>query len=190
MACGGEICLGMALAWGVQLVLAAIRGAGSLIADQMGLALGGAAAPGPAEDQPALGSFYSILALASLVAIDGHHAILRLAANTFRTVPPGTLSFENALELPAQLLATAGPLLFEAACVFGLPVLSVLLLAALAQAFLSRVLPEADFFSMGPPLRAAVGLGAAFVALPTFVEVSRRYFELSFQAAAGAVPSH
>jgi len=172
----GEIVLGFAMGWGILLVFGAIRAAGSLVADQMGLAMGGAASTAPSDEGPALGSFYSVVAIAALVSLDAHALVLRLAAESFRVAPPGAMGLDDVMRFPVRLVTGAGPLLFEGACVFGFPVLSVLILAALAQAILSRVLPEADFFSFGPALRAAIGIGVAFASLPFFAQAARELF--------------
>ncbi len=176
MTLGGELALGFVLGWSSILVLGAIRGVALLIVDQSSLALGSANDSGASDGPPALADFYSILVLALIVTLDLHHAVLRAAAWSFNTVPPGEMSFARVPAAMEKLLAQAGPHLFEAAMCIGFPVLSVLLITGLGQAVLARVLPEVDYFAFGPALRSAVGLGVACVSLPFFADASRSLF--------------
>lgn len=176
LALGGELAVGFALGWSSLLVLGAIRGLATLLVDQSGLALGGAAQAETADGPPALASFYSVLAVTIIVTLDLHHAALRAVAWSFRAMPPGNLSFQRIPAALEALASQAGPHLFEAALCLGFPVLSVLLLAGLAQAALARVLPEADYFAFGPALRSAVGLAVACVSLPFLAATSRAFF--------------
>ena len=175
-AIGGELVVGLLLGWSSLLVLGAIRGLASLLVDQSGLALGGAAEAATADGPPALSSFYSVLAVTIFVTLDLHHAALRAVAWSFQAIAPGDFSFDRIPAALERLLAQTGPHLFEAALCLGFPVLGVLLLAGLAQAALARVLPEADYFAFGPALRTAVGLGVACASLPFLADVSRSLF--------------
>ncbi len=168
----GEALLGLALGWSGLLVLGAIRGAAALIADQIGLSLGGAVSVA-GEDGPALRSFHAALGIFIFLALDLHHAFLRSLAESFTWLPPGSLTGDGAASALGMLALSAGSHLFEAALVIAFPVMSVLLLVSVAQGALSRVLGELDFFAFGITLRAAVGLCVVFWTLPRLAGVSQ-----------------
>lgn len=169
----GEALAGFILGWAALIAMGALRGAAVLITELMGLSLGGGAEALAGEDGPPLRSFYAALGMYVFLALDLHHAFIRCAAESFVWFPPGSLAADGAARSLGMLVLSTGTHLFEAALVAAFPVMSVLLLASVAQGALARVLPELDFFAFGFSLRAAVALGALVLTLPALSEVSQ-----------------
>ncbi|MBI4602744.1 MAG: flagellar biosynthetic protein FliR [Planctomycetes bacterium] len=181
----GEVLVGAALGWSACLVLAAARGAATLLSDQMGLA--GAGAEGDGLGEPALRAFHGLLGLFIFLAADLHHECLRAAAESFSALPPGSLGAGGASAALARLIASSGARLFEAGVCLALPVTSVLLLTAAAQGILARVSPELDFFAFGFLLRAAVGLLVVLFTLPPVAGLCRGLLEAAIAEGRGVV---
>lgn len=183
LALGGELVLGAVLGWGASLVWNAALGVSAICADQLGLPLGPQGDLNGGHEEPALASFYGVLGLAVLSSLDLHHLVLRLVGGSLELLPPGGFSVD--LQSPAlfQLVNWTGPILFQAVLVLGLPILSVMLLATAAQGVLNKLLPEADYFAFGPPLRVAIGLGTACLSLPVLATTAQSLFHQAFESA-------
>lgn len=174
--CLTELLTGAGLGWAACLALSALRAAGVALADQAGLALGGAL-DGADADSGALRSLFALMGVYTFITLDFHHAFLRVWGHSLQALPVGGWTTGKALEALQRLIVEGGAQLFEAAFVAALPVMCVLLVASLCQGILSRALPEIDFFAFGPALRTGVGLCAVFALLPSLAHISRSLFE-------------
>ncbi len=167
----GELLVGMALGWSVLLVLACVKGAADLIAQQTGLSANlivnsqahGAGSP--------VSFLYHGLAVYLLLALNLHHSLVRSVLKSFTWVPPGSLSGEAVPVVLGRLALEIGGDLFFAALVLALPLLLAMALVSVAQAALGRALPQAELFTLGLPVRLLVGLAVLYASLP----VSLRY---------------
>ena len=167
----GELLVGMALGWSVLLVLACVKGAADLIAQQTGLSANLIVDPqAPGAGSP-VSFLYHGLAVYLLLALNLHHSLIRSVLKSFTWVPPGSLSGEAVPVVLGRLALEIGGDLFFAALVLALPLLLAMALVSMAQGVLGRALPQAELFTLGLPVRILVGLAVLYASLP----VSLRY---------------
>jgi flagellar biosynthesis protein FliR len=172
-----ELLLGGALGWGCLLVLGAVQGACSLVAQQIGLSVGGAVDPQSQTEEGTLAPFYSLTAVCVFLLLDLHHALIRAVAASFVWVPPGTMRVELLPGVLVSLVLQVGPDLLLAAATLALPVVLAMLLVSLVQGLLGRALPQAELLVLGLPLRLVVGLGVLVVSLAPSAGLMRLCFE-------------
>lgn len=105
------------------------------------------------------------LALLAFFSANGHLLVFQALQASFIAMPPDALLSAGS----ALSLAKSGGLLLAAAAQLALPVLVLVLLAQMAVAVLSRMLPGVDGFSVGLTLGAFVLLGGLAMAIPMLV---------------------
>ena len=162
-----EALAGAALGYAAQFVFWAVQFAGEAIGFQMGLSMAQVYNPVEGHSANPIGRILSLTFLLFFLLIDGHHHLLRALVASFDVVP-----------LAGARVAAAGPLLlqwvgrlFVTALRLAAPFLVTIFLVDLALGVFARMVPQADLFSLGLPLKLAVGLGIAGVFLSQFVPV-------------------
>lgn len=155
VAVGVEVCAGLALGLAAQFIFWAVQFAGEVIGFQMGLSMAQIYNPVEGGYANPLGRLLNLSFLLIFLLIDGHHHVLQALVASFEVVP-----------LAQAKVAAAGPLLlgwmsalFSTALRLAAPFLVTILLVDAALGVFARVVPQADLFSMGLPLKLAVGLG-------------------------------
>lgn len=165
-----NVLIGVVIGFAVRLVFAALELAGELIGLQMGLSFAGFFNPGTGQQQNAVASFMSLLALLMFIAIDGHLMLIHALAESFRLYP---VSVGMDLPMGFDRLLRLGSDMFAIALTIALPFLAVMLLTNVVLGVLARVAPQLNIFAVGFPMTILVGLVTLFVLLP-YVETPLR----------------
>lgn len=176
----GEVLIGLALGFVLQLSFAAPVIAAEQIGGAMGMSIASAADPVSGVHSPVLGQYFTVLLTLVFLGLGGHLVFLRLLVESYTAFPPG------AAWLDAQrlgLVAGFASDMFVAAIAIALPVTLVLLLVQLATAVLSRSAPALNLFALGLPAGILAGLAALIAAAPLAAD---QFAELSAQALAQA----
>ncbi len=173
----GEAVIGAAIGAASLLVIAAVRSAATLIGEQTGFAFGGFLDPYADAGDSVLKLLYGGLATFTLLAVEVHHEILRAVADSFQIIAPGQLTADGLAAGLGRITLMVGALLLQAVPILVLPVSAVLLLASVAQGFLSRLFPELETVVFGFLLRTLVALGVVALSLPFFVDTCARFFD-------------
>ncbi|MCH8960558.1 MAG: flagellar biosynthetic protein FliR [Bacteroidetes bacterium] len=162
-----EVLTGVVLGFAAQFIFWTIQFAGEVIGFQMGLSM--AQIYNPAEGLYAnpLGRLLSLSFLMVFLLIDGHHHVLRALVGSFDVVP-----------LAGAHLAATGPLLlkwmgllFVTAMRLASPFMVTIFLVDAALGVFARVVPQADLFSLGLPLKLLAGLALMYFFLQNFFPV-------------------
>jgi flagellar biosynthetic protein FliR len=165
-----NVLIGVVIGFAVRLVFAALELAGELIGLQMGLSFAGFFNPSTGQQQNAVASFMSLLALLMFIAIDGHLMLIHALAESFRLYP---VSVGMDLPMGFDRLLRLGSDMFAIALTIALPFLAVMLLTNVVLGVLARVAPQLNIFAVGFPMTILVGLVTLFVLLP-YVETPLR----------------
>lgn len=158
-----ELLLGLALGFVAQLLFAAVQLAGQFVEVPLGFGMAGVMDLTTGTRVPLFGQFYYLLVAIVFLTVDGHLVVLRALGESFREVPPGSL-------LPGggatQVVLQAFVEMFRSGLAIAVPVLAAVLVTDAALALANRAVPQLNIFSIGFPLKTAVGLLAAMAALP------------------------
>jgi flagellar biosynthesis protein FliR len=158
-----ETLIGFAMGLGAAVFVGAAEAAGDLLAVQMGLSGAASLDPLTMHSVPVLGQFTSLLAVALLLAMDGHLLMIDSVAASFRYLPVGApIDVQGGLSAMISL----GSTLFLLGLRFAAPVLGVVLIANASLAVLGRAAPQLNILSVAFPVQIGVGLVALSAAVP------------------------
>lgn len=155
-----EVLMGVVIGFVTNLVFVGIGIAASMIGLQSGFTAASLFNPFTNVSSSALDQFYSLIAIALFLAIDGHHMLIRALFRTFELVPIGTfaitsVTIERIMALTSQV--------FVIGITLALPIVGTMLLTDAGLGLIAKVVPQIQVFFVGLPLK--VGLGFATLAL-------------------------
>jgi len=159
-----EVAYGLALGLVVHLGFLAVRQAGSIAGIQMGLTLAEIIDPATNSEEGPMGLFLETVFVLLLLAVGGHHLLLRALGRSFELLPAGRLPDVTAL---AEGLVQAGSALFVFSLKLAGPILAGLLLLSVILAVVARVVPEMNVLLVGLPVQVLLGLVLAAAMIPT-----------------------
>ena len=163
----GELAIGALLGWTSMLVLGAVEGAAQLVAQQSGLSAASVADPQGGSPEVGLAFLYRGLAIFVFLSVDLHHSLLRSISSSLEVAPLGAVGWTQLGEMTTRLIGGLGVDVFRAALALALPVVLAMGMVSLVQGVLGRMLPEAEIFTLGLPLRALVALVTIAATLPS-----------------------
>lgn len=176
LAVGGEVLVGLALGFVLQLSFAAPIIAAEQIGGAMGMSIATTSDPLSGAHSPALGQYFTVLLSVIFLGLGGHLTWLHLVVESYSALPPGAAWLSpDKLELIASFAAQ----MFVAAVAIALPVTLVLLLVQLVSGVLSRSAPALNLFSLGLPAGVLAGIAALIAAAPL---VAEQFADLSAEA--------
>jgi flagellar biosynthetic protein FliR len=158
-----EALIGLALGFVLQCVLLAVRVAGELVGHEMAFNMGAIADPATGISSPLVTRVYEGLFLLGLLAVDGHHVLLRALSDSFGAAPVGEIALEAGLVDGTRMLFSE---MFTAGLTFAAPVTVVLVLVSLLIGLLARAVPQLNVLEVGFTLRIAVALIAMLAFAP------------------------
>lgn len=163
LAIGGEVLVGLALGFVLQLSFAAPLVAAEVIGGTMGMSMASTVDPHSGAHSPALGQYYTIILTLVFLALGAHLQWFALLVESYRVLPPGA-----AWLAPDRVrdIAGLGAELFATALVIALPVTFVLMVVQLVTGVLSRSAPALNLFALGLPAGVLAGLAALIASAP------------------------
>lgn len=163
LAAAGEILVGLALGFALQVAFAAPVVAAEVFAGGMGMSMALTSDPNGGQQMTAFGQYLSIVLILIFLSLGAHLHWMALVVESYRVFPPGEtwLGPER-----FEAIAGFGGTLFETALRITLPVSLVLLLVQLVTGILSRSAPALNLFALGLPAGVLAGLAALIVAAP------------------------
>lgn len=158
-----EIVVGIAFAFTLACLFAAVTSAGAILDSLIGFSFGALVDPMSGVQSGPLVQLYSLVAVMVFIAIGGDAWVIGGLARTYEVVP--------LLQTPSLAALTAGAVdsfagIFGAALAVSAPVLLALVLTDVSFGVVSRVVPQLNVFAVGFPVKIAVGLLVVGVSLP------------------------
>jgi len=174
-----EIGIGVSMGFLVQLVFDAIALGGQVIGMTMGLGFAVFLDRARGVSVPVLGQLFLMLAMLVFLSLDGHLAMIRLLAESFRAWPMS----EGGLTLPilSELLMWTGQL-FVFALKIALPAITALLVVNLSFGIMSRAAPTLNLFAVGFPVAMLLGFTVIFLNMGALVENVTLFLTMSISA--------
>jgi flagellar biosynthetic protein FliR len=167
LAVAGEVMVGLALGFVLQIAFAAPAMAAEVIGGSMGMSMAVSADPGSGGQTTAFGQYFTIVLTLIFLSLGGHLHWIALLVESYRSFPPGeTWLGPDSFEL---IVSFAGAM-FETAVRIALPVTLVLLLVQILTGVLSRSAPSLNLFALGLPAGVLAGIAALIMAAPLFYD--------------------
>ncbi|MAM39604.1 MAG: flagellar biosynthetic protein FliR [Erythrobacter sp.] len=178
----GEVLVGLAMGFILQLAFAAPVLGAEVISGTMGMSMATAVDPGSGAQSPALGQYFTVIMTLIFLGIGAHLQWIGLLVESYRTFPPGETWFGT--EHTGAILSFAS-MMFVMAVMIALPVTFVLLLSQLVTGVLSRSAPSLNLFALGLPAGILAGIAALIMSAPVLVEQLTWLSRLAITASAG-----
>lgn len=176
--------VGLAFAFALAMLLAALESAGALIDVVSGFSYGSLINPMNNESSAVISRFYSLVGTMIFLIIGGDGWTLRGLSRTFQLVPltdaPRLSSLVGGVE---HVFAT----IFTAALEIAAPVMAALLITDVAFGIVSRVVPQINVFAIGFPTKVAVALLVVSASLPFVSNWISSQLSVSVTAALGTL---
>ena len=158
-----NVLVGLALAYCVACVFAAIEGAGVLADSFAGFSFGQTVDPVSGNPGGALTNLYTMVGLVLFLVIGGDAWTLRGLTATFNAIPIG----RSVLVKPMSgFVVSAFESVFVGAIEIVAPLMLALVISDIAFGMVSRVVPQLNVFAVGFPLKVGVALIVVGVSLP------------------------
>ena len=151
-----ELLVGVGVGMIASFCIHGVRMAGELAGSQMGLGFGALVDPMSGDQSTVLARFLSLVALAVIVSLNGHHILLRGIAEGFASLPPGTAL--AALPHAAIALPMAAGSIFVSAVVVAAPAIATVFCIKIGMAILARSAPQLHILAIGFIITITVGV--------------------------------
>jgi flagellar biosynthesis protein FliR len=158
-----ELLVGLAFAFAIAALFAAVTAAGSLADTLIGFSFGALVDPITGNNASVLSQAYSLVGVAVFIAIGGDAWVIQGLNHTYDLVP--------LVDFPALGSMVAGVQhafvgIFVAAIELSAPVLLAVIITDAAFGVVARVVPQLNVFQVGFPAKVTVGLLVIGVSLP------------------------
>jgi flagellar biosynthetic protein FliR len=158
-----ELVVGLAYAFAVAAVFAAVSVAGGLIDTFVGFSFGSLIDPLTGNQSQVISQVYSMVGLMVFVAIGGDRFMLEGLGRTYQLVP--------ILKYPALKALIGGAVqaftsIFVAALELAAPLIVAMLITDASFGLVARVAPQMNIFAVGFPAKIAVAFLVLGVSLP------------------------
>jgi flagellar biosynthetic protein FliR len=160
---GKELLVGLAYAFALAAVFAAISVAGSLLDTAIGFSFGSLIDPVTGTQSSILAQLYAMVGVLVFIAIGGDHWMIEGLARSYQLIPISEFSSIGAMVGGADHAFVS---IFTSAVELAAPVLLAVLLTDCAMGLVARVMPQLNVFAVGFPAKIAVGLTIMGVSLP------------------------
>lgn len=158
-----EVLLGLFLAFCLQLLVLAVHVGGEVVGLEMGFQMATQVDPESGVSLPLISRIYETLFLLALLAVDGHHELLRALSDSFARAPIGSMVVDADL---GAFLTRMFSEMFAAGLAFAAPVMVLLALTSALVGLLSRAVPQINVLEMGFTLRIGLALIAMYLFAP------------------------
>ncbi len=178
LAVAGELVFGMALTFCILAIFSAVQAGGEILSFQMGFGFAQAADPLYGAQVTLINRWLQMVATLVLLAMNGHHMILRALVESFRNIPIGGFVF--GAESFGRLMTFGGEI-FVIAIKFAAPVMAALLLIQLALALLAKFAPQINIMAVSFPLTVLLGFVFIAFAFAAWGEMMQRLFATAIE---------
>ncbi len=150
----GELIYGILFSLSMMLIFSAFQLAGELIGFEMGFGFSQTADPMTGSKFTVLSVWTQLLATMIFFSVNGHHMVLKLLIESFKTIPIGSFALDSGLF--AKILILSG-MLFTLAVKLAAPVLSVLILTQVGLGLMSKFAPQLNIQVISFPVTITIG---------------------------------
>src|SRR3989338_3561573 len=157
----------------MRLIFTAVELAGELAGLQMGLGFATFFDPINASHTPVIGRWFGMLAALAFLAMNGHLYMLSALAESFHTLPIGSMMPTNGL----YAVAGWGGSIFAYGLQIALPLVATLLSVNIALGILTRAAPQLNLFAIGFPITLAIGFFVLALAMSSFAPLFDRLMQ-------------
>ncbi len=169
----GEVAVGLGIGLTMQIFFEAAQMAGQFLGVQTGLAVASILDPQSQADSPVLAVLNQLVVTLIFLALNVHHALLRLLARSFVNLPLG--SFHLGQTWAGFLLHVSGAI-WAVGLQIAAPVIGATLIADVAMGFLARAAPQLPVLFLGVSVKNLLGISILAGTLRLWPSLWQRQF--------------
>jgi flagellar biosynthetic protein FliR len=158
-----EVVVGLAFAYALAAMFAALQAAGTLLDTLIGFSFGAIVDPVTGTQSAVIQQMYSLFGVAIFIAIGGDTWVIKGLSRTYDSVP---LLDAPAIGTMVQGAQVAFSGIFISAFMIGAPVIIALIIVDAAFGIVSKVVPQMNIFAVGFPAKMIIGLTLIGATLP------------------------
>ncbi len=170
-----EAVFGAALGITISILFQAVKVGAGIIEQQMGLTSSQIFDPFTGDSGQPLGSLLEIIFLLMFLAVNGHHAFLRIIHRSYKILPAGTPMDITSM---TEAIIRSGTEMFTAALQISGPILACFLVVLCLFAIFARIVPEMNILFISMPVRVAIGMVLVTLFLPFLESFVSKFAEL------------
>jgi flagellar biosynthetic protein FliR len=163
-----EVLLGILIGFVCNFFVYGVEFAGHMVGFQMGFGASTAFDPMSEVQASVVGRFQGLLALTLFLVMNGHHILVSAFASSYRLVPPMLAGLAG--RAGSELIAATASV-FTIAVRVSIPALVALFIAHIAIAMLAKTIRTMNVFTIGFPVKIALGLTVIGFSMPYFAFV-------------------
>jgi len=158
-----EVIVGLAFAYALHAMFAALQVAGTLLDTLIGFSFGAIVDPVTGTQSAVIQQMYGLFGVAIFIALNGDALVIAGLGRTYEAVPLLDAPAINSMVQGAQV-AFSG--IFVSAFMIGAPVIIALIIVDAAFGVVTKVVPQMNIFAVGFPAKMIVGLTLIGASLP------------------------
>ncbi|MCA9600738.1 MAG: flagellar biosynthetic protein FliR [Myxococcales bacterium] len=178
-----EAMVGTVFALASALPFVALDWSGQLVDTWRGASLAEVIAPPTGERTSPLGDLYLLFGVALFAAAGGHRVAIAAFARSFDAIPVGHAEALAGVTGSGLVAAKNVGSALGFAVVLTAPALVAIVAVELVLGFVGRMVPQIPVFFAGMPVRAAVGIAACLLVVPSLAEVLAPAFSQAIERA-------
>ncbi|MBS1707319.1 MAG: flagellar biosynthetic protein FliR [Armatimonadetes bacterium] len=171
-----ECTMGLALGWGVQLLVNCLQMAGAITDLQIGMASAQVFNPAVGGTASPIANLKVMLGTVLILLLGGHHMMFQAFMESYRYPSAGLTPSQGMLTLLLQLLFR----LLIASVQIAAPVVGVTIVIDAAASLVNKAVPQTQPFLISMPVKICLGLLALMLGLPTLVVAVQRGMDAVF----------
>lgn len=158
-----EVIVGLAFAYALHAMFAALQVAGTLLDTLIGFSFGAIVDPVTGTQSAVIQQMYGLFGVAIFIALGGDSMVIAGLGRTYEAVPLLDAPAINSMVQGAQV-AFSG--IFVSAFMIAAPVLIAIVIVDAAFGVVTKVVPQMNVFAVGFPAKMIVGLTLIGASLP------------------------
>ncbi len=158
-----ELVVGLAFAYALHAMFAALQVAGTLLDTMIGFSFGAMVDPITGTQSAVIQQMYGLFGVAIFIAMNGDALVIAGLGRTYEAVPLLEAPALNSMVQGAQV-AFSG--IFVSAMMIAAPVVIALIIVDAAFGVVTKVVPQMNIFAVGFPAKMIVGLTLIGASLP------------------------
>lgn len=162
-----QIALGLTAGFILQMVFSIMLFAGQTIAYSMGLGFASMVDPATGVQVPVIAQLFVISGSLLFLAVDGHLLLIEMLAQSFRTLPVGTIGMDKT---DLWRVISWSSMIFADGLLLSMPVMATLLFVNISFGVASKAAPQLQIFGVGFPITIMLGMVLIWVGLPNLLE--------------------
>lgn len=179
ISCLKEMFVGLLIGYVTVMVFSVANMAGQLIDVQIGFGMAQLFSHEMGTQVSINANLLNIVMLICFFITNGHHALIRILANTFYTLPPGNFTIN--FDMTGVIVSV-----FVSCIVMGvqiaMPIVAATFITEMIMGILMRTVPQMNMFIIGIPLKVIIGLLLLVLISPMFVQMTQPLFSSMYDS--------